>query len=91
MRRISRPEADIPELTGFPEPRLRLKELRKRHNVTQEQLAKMMHVSKGNISAWECGRCEMNYANLIAVSKIFKCSIDYLLGNTESEGKTDDI
>ena len=89
VRRNSRPEAEKSAETDIAEPKIRLRQIRKARGITQEQLAKMIHVSKGNISAWECGRCEMNYTNLISVSRIFNCSIDYLLG-VESEGEADE-
>lgn len=57
-----------------------LKVLRQEKNLGQIELAKILGVSKGIISLWENGLREPTLSNLIAISKYFKVSIDYLVG-----------
>mgnify|MGYP005766090705 FL=1 len=57
-----------------------LKLLRQEKNLGQIELAKILGVSKGIISLWENGLREPTLSNLIAISKYFKVSIDYLVG-----------
>lgn len=58
----------------------RLKELRIEKNVGQIELAKAINVSKGIISLWENNLREPKLSNLVALSKFFDVSIDYLVG-----------
>ena len=58
-----------------------LKDLRVEAGVGQVELAKELGVSKGIISLWENGLREPNMSSLIIMSKYFKVSIDYLVGN----------
>lgn len=57
-----------------------LKLLRQEKNLGQIELAKILGVSKGIISLWENGLREPTLSNLMAISKYFKVSIDYLVG-----------
>ncbi len=59
---------------------LRLKELRLENQIGQVELAKKLNVSKGIISLWENGLREPCMSNLIAISKLFDVSIDFLVG-----------
>ena len=65
---------------GFGE---RLKTLRKERRLGQTELANKLNVSKGVISLWENGLREPKLSNLIAISKFFEVSIDYLAGLKE--------
>ncbi|MCH5163698.1 MAG: helix-turn-helix transcriptional regulator [Clostridiales bacterium] len=58
----------------------RLKVLRQEKGIGQIQLAKEIDVGKSIISLWELGRCEPTLSKLIALSKFFDVSIDYLAG-----------
>lgn len=58
----------------------RLKELRIEKGIGQVELAKAINVSKGIISLWENDLREPKLSNLIALSKFFEVSIDYLAG-----------
>lgn len=61
----------------------KLKELRKQHNMTQEQLAERLYVSRTAISKWESGKGYPSIESLKNISKIFSVSIDELLSNNE--------
>lgn len=57
-----------------------LKTLRIRNDMTQEQLAQRLGLTKSVISAYETGLRMPSYEVLISISRIFKVSTDYLLG-----------
>ena len=53
--------------------------LRKEQNLTQEQFADMLKVSRQSVSKWELDSTYPDTEKLIRISKIFNCSLDYLL------------
>lgn len=53
--------------------------LRKEQNLTQEQFADMLKVSRQSVSKWELDSTYPETVKLIRISKIFNCSLDYLL------------
>lgn len=53
--------------------------IRKENNLTQEQFAEMLNVSRQSVSKWELGTSFPDTEKLIKISKLFSCSIDYLL------------
>lgn len=57
----------------------RLRYLRKQNNLTQEQLGKIIHVSKVSISGYENGNRFPDTATLQALAHYFEVSTDYLL------------
>lgn len=61
----------------------RLETLRKNKGMTQEELGKLLNVQKAAISKYERGIIEPNQDTLIKLSKIFNCSIDYIVGLTD--------
>lgn len=63
----------------------KLQSLRKQNNYTQEDLAEIMNVSRQSISKWESDIAFPETEKLIALSKLYKCSIDYLLKDEINE------
>ena len=61
----------------------KLQELRKQKNLTQEELAEALYVSRTAISKWESGRGYPNIDSLKAISKFFAVSLDELLSGDE--------
>ncbi|MBQ4107828.1 MAG: helix-turn-helix transcriptional regulator, partial [Clostridia bacterium] len=57
----------------------KLAKLRKENNYTQEQLADKLDVSRQSVSKWESDVAYPETDKLIKLSKLFHCSIDYLL------------
>ena len=57
----------------------KLSKLRKENNLTQEQLADMLGVSRQSVSKWESNSAYPETDKLISLANLFKCSIDYLL------------
>ena len=61
----------------------KLQQLRKQNNLTQEQLAEKLYVSRTAISKWESGKGYPNIESLKSISKLFSVSIDDLLSGEE--------
>lgn len=61
----------------------KLQELRKSKNLTQEELAEALYVSRTAISKWESGRGYPSIDSLKMISKYFSVSIDELLSSNE--------
>lgn len=58
-----------------------LKNLREKHNLTQEQLAERLMVTRQAVSRWETGETQPNTDTLKLLSKEFDVSINTLLGS----------
>lgn len=65
----------------------KLQKLRKSNNITQEQLSEILNVSRQSISKWEGDLAFPETDKLIALAKIYNCSVDYLL-NIENNQAT---
>lgn len=57
----------------------KLAKLRREHNLTQEQFAELLKVSRQSVSKWELNTTYPDTEKLIRISKLFDCSLDYLL------------
>ena len=57
----------------------KIAKLRKDNNLTQEQLAELLQVSRQAVSKWESDAAFPDTKKLILLSKKFSCSLDYLL------------
>jgi len=58
-----------------------LKKLRERSNLTQDQLAERINVTRQAVSRWETGETQPNTDTLKLLSKEFDVSINTLLGS----------
>lgn len=58
----------------------RIKMLRENLNISQQELAKKLSVTRASVSAWEMGISTPSTVCLVELSRIFNVSIDYLLG-----------
>lgn len=61
----------------------KIKHIRELQKLTQENLAKQINMSKGNLSQIENGIVGITYDNLIKICAILKCSIAELFGEKE--------
>lgn len=61
-----------------------IKHLRKQNNLTQEQLAEKLNVSRQAITKWESGIGTPDIGNLEALAKAFSVSYDVLLSDGEA-------
>lgn len=57
----------------------KLKALRLKYKLTQEELGEKLYLSRTSISSYEIGKNEPNIETIIAISDFFKISIDELL------------
>lgn len=57
-----------------------LKKKRKDKNITQEELAKMLHISRGAYAQYETGKNTPTTDVIVKLAEIYECSTDYLLG-----------
>lgn len=55
--------------------------LRKKNNITQEELAEQLNVTRQTISKWELGETSPDIKQAKELSKIFKVSLDELVDN----------
>ncbi len=63
----------------------KLKQKRLDKGLTQEELGKMLNKTKNNISQYESGKRQPDTNTLKSFAEIFNCSIDYLLGLSDSK------
>lgn len=64
----------------------RLRELRKKNNVTQSQLAEQLGVAPVTVSIWERGVRKPEFETLDNICDFFSVSLGYLLGNEDIVG-----
>ena len=67
-----------------------LQKLRSEKNLSQEQLADKIGVSRQTISAWESGKASPELDKITAISKLFSVSIDELVGEIKTEASNFD-
>jgi AraC-like DNA-binding protein len=58
----------------------RIKELRKKNDLTQEKLADFLCVSYQAVSKWECGLSSPDLSLIVPLSRLFHVTTDELLG-----------
>ncbi|WP_162894145.1 helix-turn-helix transcriptional regulator [Companilactobacillus musae] len=56
-----------------------LQKQRKIHDMSQDSLAKKLHISRQSISKWENGASLPSFSNIMAISRIFNISLDELI------------
>ena len=62
----------------------RIRELRENAGYSQAQLAKKLDVTRSSVNAWEMGLSMPTTQYILALTKLFHVSADYILG-TEAE------
>lgn len=65
----------------------RLKELRLKNNLTQQDVSNIIGVSKSTYIKYERGEREPKYIMLINIAKEYDVSTDYLLGKSDKENR----
>lgn len=63
----------------------KLQMLRKQKSLSQEKLAEMIGVSRQAVAKWELGQSYPDMVNLIAISDLFRVSIDRLVKESDDE------
>lgn len=61
--------------------------LRKKKGMTQEELSEALQVSRQSVSRWEMDAAFPETDKLIKLSKLFECSIDFLLNDSIRESE----
>lgn len=64
-------------IKGLPE---RLREMRMKLKLSQKQVAERLNSSISSISGYETGEKTPSAEQLLALSYLYNCSVDYLLG-----------
>ena len=61
----------------FPE---RLKQLRQKKGLTQQEIAELLGVKRNTYSDWENGKTEPNFEMILKLADLFEVSLDWLFG-----------
>ena len=62
----------------------RIRDMREDRDLTQTQVAEILHMSQPGYSKYESGDNDIPTAILIQLARIYNTSIDYLLGQTNN-------
>lgn len=62
---------------------LRLKELRRGHRYSQQQIADILYVSQSIYSRYESGAIEMPISHAARLAVLYHVSVDYICGLTD--------
>lgn len=62
----------------------RIKDLREDHDMTQDELANKLGISKRTLLRYESGESEPSISVLISLSLLFDVSIDYIVGSKDT-------
>ena len=62
--------------------KLRIRDLREDHDLTQKQVAQLLGMSQTGYSKYETGENDIPTTILIKLARFYNTSIDYLLGET---------
>ena len=65
----------------------RVRELRKKANLSQEAVGKILGISQRGYGHYENGDRDMSPEVLIALADYYGVTVDYLLGRTNDSGK----
>lgn len=65
------------------------KKLRKNKNLTQMQLAQLLHLDQTTVGKWELGKSIPDAVTLKSLATFYNVSIDYLLGQTDNPSPTE--
>lgn len=58
----------------------RLRDLREDHDLTQEQLVRLLHMHKTTYTNYEQGKREVPFSLAIRLARLYNVSLDYLAG-----------
>ena len=65
----------------------RMKDLREDHDLSQEDIAKVLQTTQEQVSKYETGRQMMGIDKYIKLAKYYNVSLDYLTGLIDSPRK----
>lgn len=61
----------------------RLRAAREAKGLTQLEAGRLLGISNANISAYELGKRQPDFATLVRFAQLYRCRVDYLLGLTD--------
>ena len=64
---------------------MRIRDLREDNNLTQEYVARYLHIKQNTYSQYENEQRQLPIPCLIALAKLYKTSTDYILGLTDNK------
>ena len=67
--------------------RIRMKNLREDHDLTQKEVGALIHKSQQGYSHIEEGRAELKIEDLIVLCRFYNVSADYFIGLSEKNRK----
>ena len=62
----------------------RIRDLREDNDLDQEEIAKLLHITKQGYSLYETGKRKLPIEYLIILADYYKVSADYILGRTDN-------
>ena len=65
----------------------RIKDLRIDHDLSQQNIADILQISRQYYTRYECGQVEIPVRHLITLAKFYKVSLDYLVGLSDNSQK----
>ena len=68
-----------------------LKVLRKQHNLSQQKLADILHISQQSVYKYENDITSPDLETLIKMADFFNTSVDYIIGHTEISHKIEPV
>ena len=78
-------------IISLEESKMRLRELRIKSGLTQNEIANKLGVSGQTILNWENGIYEPKISQLIQLADLFEVSVDYLIERKNNDKSVDDI
>lgn len=60
--------------------RHKIREYRERRDLSQEEVAKVLGVNRTAVVKWETGANKPRLERIVELAKLFRCSVDDLLG-----------
>ena len=63
----------------------RLKELRKKNNLSQEQIADILNITQSHYATYENGHNTIPITRLITLAQLYKTSVDYIMGKIDDK------
>ena len=64
---------------------LRIRDIREDHNLRQEDIAQLLHVSQATYSRFEKEDIEIPHKAFSVLADFYQTSVDYLLGRTNQK------
>lgn len=78
---------DEEKLNVFP---TRLRQLRRYAGMTQEEVAAGLNIHRTTYTKYETGKANPDHESLVALSRMFHVSVDYLLGQEDTPEVTEE-